>query len=142
MRFQGENCTLSFGLHFDNGQVSLNGTLWLQPSADAQPRPEPSRLRFNRLLPETDLVRLQRWLADGPTEALLLPDPIRHIKRLSAPDELTVRLEVELGFEQVPPWWNWAISFPLRVLLEVRPNEYAYLIKSLDREHWSTNLTW
>lgn len=140
MRFQGENCTLSFGLSFDKrGQVLLSGTLWLQPPA---PRPQPSRVRFNRVFPEADIAHLQEWLTAQPAESLPLPEPLRQLKRVSAADEQTVRLELELTLEQVPPWWAWDVSFPLRVLLEIRPNEYAYLTQSLSRDRWTTDLTW
>lgn len=139
MQFQGENCTLSFGLSFEkDGRVLLNGNFWLQPPV---PRPQPARVRFNRVFPEADLEHLQRWLTTLPAEPLPLPNPLRHLKRLPS-DEPTVRLELELTHNQIPPWWAWAVSFPLRVVLEIRPNEYAYLVQSLSRDRWTTDLAW
>lgn len=142
MRFQGENCTLSFGMYFEKGQVTLNGTLWLRRSLELMSRQEQPRLRFNNLFSETDIQHLQEWLDSGSAEPMPIPAPFRRISRLSGPNDDLIRLELELQSDQVPSWWDWEISFPLRVVLEISPNEFTYLTRSLSRDYWSANLTW
>ncbi|GAB3221705.1 hypothetical protein [Spirosoma arcticum] len=143
MRFQGESSTLSFALHFDKEQVSLSGTLWPRRPPSHPPRPEPLRLRFLRLFTETELLSIQSWLTDSDaSKPLALPGDVRQIMRVTGPDAQTIYLDLEFSFDQVPDWWDWPISFPLRARLEIRPNEFAYLVKSLSREHWSADLTW
>lgn len=143
MRFQGENCTLSFGLHFDKEQVSLSGTLWPRRPPSRPPRPQPLRLPFSILFTEPDLSAIQQWLTtDKSSEPLLLSGDVRQVSRVTGPDTNTVYLDMEFRFNQVPDWWDWPVSFPLRARLEIRPNEFAYLVKSLNREHWSADLTW
>lgn len=143
MRFQGEICRLSFGLHFDKEQVSLSGTLWPRRPLPRPPRPEPLRLHFATLFTEAELLTLQRWLTAGdPREPLPLPGDVRHISRATGPDPDTIYLDLEFRYDQVPDWWDWPISFPLQAHLEIRPNEFAYLTKSLSREEWSADLSW
>lgn len=143
MRFEGEKCTLSFGLSFDNQRVSLSGTLWPRRPPTRPPRVHPLRLPFSALFTEPELLSLQHWLtADDAPQPLPLPGSIRHIMRATGPDPELVYLDLEFVFDQVPPWWDWPISFPLRARLEIRPNELAFLTKSLGREQWSANLTW
>ncbi len=142
MRFQGENCTLSFGLYFTGGQVQLTGTIWPRHSVAADPRSRQPLLRFDKLLSETELDRLQLWLANESNTPLPLPNPLKQIRRLNDQPTGVTHLELELSTDQVPPWWDWDISFPLKIELEVRRNELDYLTKSLNREHWSADLTW
>lgn len=142
MRFQGENCTLSFGLSFEGEQVLVNGTIWPRRPDNKPSRHQSSPLRFVKHFSEADFVRLQHWLASDSVEPLPLPSPLRYLRRLTTPTDGVTYLELELAFDQVPPWWNWEITFPLKVKLEIRKNEFNYLTNSLGREHWSTDLTW
>lgn len=143
MRFQGEICRLSFGLHFDKEQVSLSGTLWPRRPLPRPPRSEPLRLHFSTLFTESELIAIQHWLTDGDFSAPLpLSGDVRQLSRAAGPDAHTIYLDLEFRYDQVPDWWDWPISFPLRAHLEIRRNEFAYLIKSLSREQWSADLTW
>ena len=143
MRFQGENSTLSFGLHFGKEQVSLSGTLWPRRPPPREPRPQPLRLHFSTLFTEPELLAIQRWLtADHPSEPLSLSGNVRQLSRVTGPEADTVYLDLEFRFNQVPDWWDWPISFPLSARLEIRSTEYACLTKSLSRDQWSADLTW
>jgi len=143
MRFQGEICTLSFGLNFDRRGVSLSGTLWPRRPPSREPRLQPLRLRFSTLFTESELVAVQTWLtADDTAMPLLLPGAVRQLSRTAGPDADTVHLDLEFRFDQVPEWWDWPVSFPLCAHLEIRPSELVYLTHSLSREQWSANLTW
>lgn len=143
MRFQGENCTLSFGLTFEGETVWLNATVWpqRQPLHDAhQPHP---RLRFSTQLPQKDILQLQQWLTSNSEEPLHFTDPIRLVRRVknSEHDEI-IRLELDYYLQPEPAWWDWEISFPLKIRLEMRPAEFNYLTNALNRENWSRDLTW
>ena len=143
MRFQGEISTLSFGLHFDNEKVSLTGTLWPRRPPSREPRPEPLRLHFSTLFTVAELVDLQHWLTVGNTSTpLTLPGNVRQVSRVTGPHAHVVYLDLEFRFDQVPDWWDWPVSFPLKAHLEILPNEFTYLTKSLSREKWSADLTW
>lgn len=143
MQFQGERSMLSFALHFDREQVSLSGTLWPRRPPSREPRTQPLRLHFSRLFTEAELLAIQHWLADSDvSKPLTLSGDVRQISRVTGPDPTTTYLDVEFSFDQVPDWWDWPISFPLRAHLEIRAGEFAYLTKALSREQWSTNLTW
>lgn len=142
MHFQGEICTVSYGLHFDEGQVLINGVLWPRRSAAADPHPLLPRFRFNGLFPEQDILALQHWLLTDSQQPLDLPNAIRQVRRLDTPDADTIHLELELRFDQAPAWWDWPLRFPLCVRLAIHSGEFAYLAKSLSREHWSTDLAW
>lgn len=143
MRFQGEICRLSFGLDFDKEEVLLSGTLWPRRPSSREPRMQPLRLRFSTLFTESELISIQEWLtADDATTPLLLTGDVRQLSRVMGPDPSTTYLDLEFTFDQVPVWWDWPISFPLRARLEVRANEFAYLTESLNRERWSADLTW
>jgi len=143
MRFQGEISTLSYGLHFDKEQVSLSGTLWPRRPPSREPRPEPLRLPFATLFKVSELVALQHWLTDGTGEQPLpLSGAVRQISRLPGSSDGTVCFDLEFRFDQVPDWWDWPISFPLCARLEIGPNEFSYLTRSLSREQWSADLTW
>lgn len=146
MRFQGETCTLSFGLFFDQDQVLLNGSLWPRRPAAFEPRQQPPRLRFNNRFSAADISRLQDWLLSGSAEPLDLPDPMRRIRRIPLPDNETaddlIGLEIELRTPEVPTWWAWDVEFPLKLRIIIRASEYTYLTNALSREHWSSNLTW
>lgn len=142
MRFQGENCTLSFGLYFDGGQVLLTGTLWPRRPTAFQTQYQSPRLRFQSIFTEEQITNLQRWLSTGSTAPFPLVDPIRAVHRLPTQLNDMTQLELELSLNEVPVWWNWDVSFPLTIQLEVRPNEFLYLTKSLSREYWSADLTW
>lgn len=143
MRFQGERSMLSFALHFDKEQVSLSGTLWPRRPPSREPRTQPLRLRFSRLFTETELLAIQHWLTDSDaSKPLSLSGNVRQIMRVTGPDAQTTYLDLEFSFDQVPDWWDWPISFPLRAHLEIRASEFAYLTKSLNREQWSADLTW
>lgn len=146
MRFQGETCTLSFGLFFDRDQVLLNGSLWPRRPAGAEPRQQPPRLRFNNRFSAADIDRLQQWLLAGSAEPLDLPNPLRRIRRMPLPDDEAadgmIGLEIELCTHQVPEWWAWDIEFPLRLRMVIRTSEFTYLTNALSREHWSSNLAW
>ncbi len=142
MRFQGENSTLSFGLYFEAGRVLLNGTVWLRRPNSAPDSPSP-RVRFSTFFSEDEILRLQQWLSASSAGPFVLPHPLRHITRHTDTTDFAAVFDVTFQADQlVPSWWNWAVTSPLTVRLEVRPNELAYLIKALSREHWSTNLTW
>jgi hypothetical protein len=143
MHFQGENCTLSFGLHFDKEQVSLTGTLWPRRPPSREPRPHPLRLQFATLFSENELQTIQHWLASGHTsEPLPLKGNVRLINRVSGPDSNMVYLDLEFDFGQAPDWWDWPVHFPLTAQLEIRPSELTYLVKSMNRAQWSSDLTW
>ena len=143
MHFQGESSTLSFALHFDKEQVSLSGALWPRRPPSRPPRPEPLRLHFSTLFTELEFLAVQHWLTTSDTlEPLPLSGDVRQLSRATGPDPSTTYLDLEFRFSEVPDWWDWPISFPLRARLEIRPNEFAYLVKSLNREHWSADLTW
>ena len=143
MRFQGEISTLSYGLHFDEEQVSLSGTLWPRRPPSREPRPEPLRLQFAMLFTVSELSALQHWLTEGNSqEPLPLSGVVRQISRLPNSDVSTVCFNLEFRLDQVPDWWDWPISFPLCAWLEIGPNEFTYLTKSLGRDQWSTDLTW
>ena len=142
MRFQGENCTLSFGLYFDKGQVLLNGRVWPRRPGTLGAAYELPDLRFNTLFSEEDMGKLQHWLLAGSPESLGLPAPLGRVHRLPDPDNGRVQFAVELTTDQVPAWWNWDVEFPLTVRLEVGQNEFTYLTQTLNREHWSADLTW
>ena len=143
MRFQGEICTLSFGLNFDKEEVVLSGTLWPRRQPSHEPRPQPLRLHFSTLFTESELISIQDWLAadDVPTPMLLTGD-VRQLSRATGPDPGTTYLDLGFAFDQVPAWWDWPISFPLCARLEIRNSEFTYLTKSLNRERWSADLTW
>ncbi len=143
MRFQGENSSLSFGFQFDKDQVSLSGTLWPRRPSSREPRPQPLRLRFSTLFTEPELLAIQRWLTAGhSSEPLPLSGDVRQLSRTTGPNADFIYLDLEFRFDQVPDWWDWPISFPLRARLEIGPNEFVYLTKSLSRERWSADLTW
>ena len=142
MRFQGENCTLSFGLYFDSGHVVLSGTVWHRRSSSPQARQEANRLRFQSQLTEDPLTELREWLTNDSTAPFTLAEPVRLIRRLPPTPDGVTQLELELTLDQVPPWWDWDISFPLTVRLEIRPNEFNYLTNTLSRDYWSADLTW
>lgn len=142
MRFQGENCTLSFGLYFSSGQVQLTGTIWPRHPVTADPRSRQPLLRFDKHFLATELDSLQLWLANDSASPLLLPSPLKQLRRLDDRPAGVTHLELELAMDQVPVWWNWDVSFPLKIQLEVRQNELNYLTKSLNRGHWSADLTW
>ncbi len=143
MHFQGEKSTLTFGFQFDHERVSLNGILWPRRPPARAPRPEPLRLPFSAFFSEPELLGLQHWLLAGDTaQPLPLNGYVRQISRATGPDVQAVYLDLEFSFDQVPDWWDWPISFPLCAHLEIRPNEFSYLIKSLSRAQWSANLTW
>lgn len=143
MRFQGEICTLSYGLHFDKEQVSLSGTLWPRRPPSREPRSEPLRLQFLTFFTLSELSALQQWLTDDTRqEPFPLSGVVRQISRIPGPDARTVCLDLEFRLEEVPAWWDWPISFPLSARLEIGPNEFTYLTKSLSREQWSADLTW
>ena len=143
MRFQGEICTLSFGLNFDKEEVSLSGTLWPRRPPSHEARTQPLRLHFSTLFTESELVSIRNWLTanDGATPLLLAGD-VRRLSRTTGSDAGTIYLDLEFGFDQVPAWWDWPVSFPLCARLEIRASEFAYLTESLNRERWSANLTW
>jgi hypothetical protein len=142
MHFQGEISTLSFGLHFDKEHVSLSGTLWPRRPPSHEPRPEPLRLHFSTLFTVSELHAIQQWLMKSDMNPLSLSGDIRLISRVSGPDAQTIYLDLEFRFEQVPAWWDWPVSFPLKGHLEIRPNEFTYLTRSLSHEQWSADLTW
>lgn len=143
MHFQGESSTLSFALHFNKEQVALSGTLWPRRPPSREPRSQPLRLQFSKLFTETELLSIQHWLADSDTsKPLPLSGEVRQISRVAGPDTRTIYLDLEFSFDQVPDWWDWPISFPLRAHLEIRVGEFAYLTKALSRDKWSANLTW
>lgn len=143
MRFQGENCTLSFGLRFKHEKVSLNGTLWPRRPPSRVPRSQPLRLHFSTLFGEPELLAIQDWLTVGDvSKPLPLLGDIRQVSRVSGPDADTIYLDLVFGFDQVPDWWDWPVGSPLSARLEIRRNEFAYLTKSLGREQWSADLTW
>ncbi|MFD2569332.1 hypothetical protein ACFSUS_01725 [Spirosoma soli] len=141
MRFQGENCTLSFSLHFDKGQVLLSGTIWPRQHRSL-PAQQPTRLRFTTLLPEADVANLQHWLATGTPEPIPLPDPIRQARRIMTHTDDIVHLELDYHLDPLPTWWEWEVTNPLKIRLDIRPNEFTYLTKSLSRENWPNDLTW
>lgn len=143
MRFQGEKCALSYGLHFNNEQASLSGTLWPRRPPSREPRAEPLRLHFTTLFTVSELLALQHWLRnDTSGEPLPLSGAVRQITRLPGPDANTVCFDLEFRLDQVPDWWDWPVSFPLCARLEIGPNEFTYLTKSLSHDQWSTDLTW
>lgn len=142
MRFQGENCTLSFGLSFDKGQVHMTGTIWPSRNRLKEVSSQSPRLRFTQDLDEAHLEKLQHWLTEDSTEPLQLTDPIRQIRRFPENSEGIIRLELDYHHEPVPTWWEWEITNPLKIRLDVRPNEFAYLTKSLSPDVWSNNLIW
>ena len=67
---------------------------------------------------------------------------VRQIRRVNGPDASTIYLDLEFSFDQVPDWWDWPVSFPLSARLEIRPNEFTYLTKSMSRAQWASDLTW
>ncbi len=140
MRFQGEICTLSFGLHFNRAEVLVTGNVWLL-GQDGQHNPK-VRLRFNTPFREADLITLQQWLADPSTETMSLPEPIRQIRRISTGSDNIVRFELDYHHESEPTWWNWEVTKPLKIRLDISANEFVYLTNSLSRENWSNNLSW
>ena len=143
MRFQSENSTLSFRLHFDNERVSLNGNLWPRRPPSREPRSEPLRLHFSKLFTESELLAIQQWLTNGDeSKPLPLSGNVRQVSWATGPNDDTIYLDLEFIFDQVPDWWDWPISFPLCARLEMRAGEFAYLAKSLGREQWSADLTW
>ncbi|GAB3556508.1 hypothetical protein [Spirosoma fluminis] len=142
MRFQGENCTLSFGLHFDDGQALLTGTIWQRRNRPGELATQPPQLRFRQIFNHSELTSLQRWLAEGSTEPLNIADPIRQIRRISTPGQNNVSLELDYHRESTPDWWEWEVTNPLRIRLDVRPNELDFLIKSLSPGSWPTDLSW
>jgi hypothetical protein len=142
MRFQGENCTLSFGLSFDKGQVLLTGTIWPRRNRLKELPSQSPRLRFSQLFDEADLIKLQQWLTENSTDTLVLTAPIRQIRRIPAPEDGVVRLELDYYRESVPEWWQWEITTPLKIRLDVYPNEFTYLTNSLSRTNWSNDLIW
>jgi hypothetical protein len=100
-------------------------------------------LYFTTLFTVSELMALQHWLTDNTSpEPLPLSGAVRHISRASGPDASTVCFDLEFRLDEVPDWWDWPVSFPLRARLEIGPNEFAYLTKSLSRDQWSTDLTW
>ncbi|MGF7214240.1 hypothetical protein GGR92_000380 [Spirosoma lacussanchae] len=141
MRFQGENCTLSFGLSLDKGLVRLSGTVWPLRQA-TRSQPQQPVVRFHSLLPPDQLTALQTWLASESSTPLPFTDPIRYVRRLSSPVGNITQLELELSLEQVPVWWNWEIRFPLIVRLDIRQPEFVYLTRALQRDSWSVDLSW
>ena len=145
MRFQGENCTLSFGMSFTKEQMLLTGSIWFRRDAPAQVRPEPivpNRIPLRLALTETEFDELRHWLTTDAPAPLQLPDPLRHLRRVHSPQADVTVFEIELCHEQLPAWWNWDVVFPLTVRLIIRPREYAYLTNTLNREQWSANLIW
>ncbi|GEM_PF-1557368 len=143
MRFQGEKCTLSFGMNFTNRQMLLTGSIWFRRDALAQSgEPVPNRIPFQLTLTEAELDELRRWLETDASPSFQLPAPLQHLRRVSPQSSDTNTFELELSHEQLPPWWNWDIVFPLTVRLNIRPREYAYLTGTLNREYWSDNLSW
>ena len=142
MRFQGENCTLSLGLSFNGDRALLTGSIGLPHLALISFADQPPRLRFDALLSETDLIRLQRWLLEGSSEPFPLPDPIRQVRRLDVRTDDLVHLELEYHRPAVPGWWNWPVTQPLTIRLSIRPNEFAYLTGLLSRDSWTNDMKW
>lgn len=142
MRFQGEICTFSYGLHFSKNQVLINGTVWPRRTASTDLRQYLPRLRFNGLLSDEEFVSLHHWLLTDTPDPLNLHNAIRQVRRRAIADSDTVWLEVELRTDQVPSWWDWPVRFPLCVRLEMRSNEFDHLTQSLSRERWSTDSIW
>lgn len=142
MRFQGENCTLSFSLYFDKERVVLTGTLWPRRPAVFAARHELPYLRFTNQFTEHEIVSLQQWLKAGLPGSYQLTGPFRYISRQVTEEGEFVRIDLELNTEHTPPWWNWDDKLPLKIKLEVRPNEFTYLTNALTRDHWSANLSW
>ena len=143
MRFQGEICTLSFGLNFDKEEVLLSGTLWPRRPPSHEARTQPLRIHFSTLFTEFELISIQDWLTlNDAATPLLLTGNVRQISRATGSDPNIIYLDLEFAFDQIPPWWDWSTSFPLCARLEVRASEFTYLTESMSRERWSADLTW
>ncbi len=143
MYFQGEKCTLSFGMNFTNGQMLLTGSIWFRRDAVAQSGdPVPSRIPFRLILTEAEFNELSRWISSGISLPFQLPAPLRHLSRTSPSASGATTFELELSHEQIPPWWNWDVVFPLTVRLNIPPHEYTYLANAVSREYWSSDLSW
>ncbi len=143
MRFQGEKCTLSFGMNFKNEQMVLTGSIWFRRDTLPQSgEPVPNRIPFRLALTEAQFNELRGWVSSDAPLPFQLPAPLRQLRRISPQSSDINTFELELSHEQLPPWWNWDVVFPLTIRLNIRPHEYAYLAGTLNREYWSANLSW
>ncbi len=143
MRFQGEKCILSFGMNFTDERMLLTGSIWFRRDVVAQVgEPVPNRVPFRLTLTEAEFNELRRWVSSDAPLPFQLPAPLRHLSRISPQSSDINTFELELSHEQLPPWWNWDIIFPLTIRLNIHSHEYAYLTNTLSREYWSANLSW
>ena len=148
MHFQGETCTLSFGIHFMPDHILLTGSIWfrrdnpVQSKQTAYNRTIPDRIPFQLKLTNAKFSEMRHWLAVDTKTPFQLPAPLRHLSRISPQMPDVNVIDLELTHDQLPSWWNWDVVFPLTVRLTIRPTEYAYLTGILSREYWSADLTW
>jgi hypothetical protein len=139
MRFEGDICTLSFGLHTRRNQVQLQGTLW--PHASANPKYDAVRpcIRFSTLFDQTELELLHQWLLNGSNDDILLPEPLQLARRLPSPHGNPLTFEIQFKLTEIPDWWSWDTGFPLRLHFVVQQPEFTFLVQSLDRHYWFDN---
>lgn len=139
MHFEGDTCTLSFGLHTRMNRVQLLGTLWPLDSSNPQYDSVRPAVRFSTLFSEADIESLHRWLLSGAHGDIVLPEPLQLARRLSPADSALLSFEIQFGLPEIPDWWHWDTSFPLRVHVDVRQREFSFLVQSLDRQYWFDN---
>lgn len=139
MQFEGDTCTLSFGLHPRQDRVQLLGTLWPYDSANPQYDNVRPAVRFGTLFRETDLDLLQQWLLTGADGTINLPEPLQLARRLSPAGSDPLLFEIQFDLPEIPAWWHWNTSFPLCVHLDVRQREVSFLAESLDKHYWFAN---
>lgn len=139
MHFEGDTCTLSFGLHPRQDQVQLLGILWPQDSVNPQYDNVRPAVRFSTLFREADLDLLQQWLLTGADGDIRLPEPLQLARRLSPAGSDPLSFEIQFDLAEIPAWWHWDTSFPLRVHLDVRQREVSFLAESLNKHYWFAN---
>lgn len=139
MHFEGDTCTLSFGLHPRQHQVQLLGTLRPQNSVNPQYDNVRPAVQFSSLFREIDLDLLQQWLLTGANGDIRLPEPLQLARRLSPAGSDPLSFEIQFDLPEIPVWWHWDTSFPLRVHLDVRQREVSFLAESLNKHYWFVN---
>ncbi|QJD80642.1 hypothetical protein [Spirosoma rhododendri] len=139
MRFEGDTCTLSFGLYPRKNQVQLQGTVWPRGSTNPQYEAVRPSVPFSTFFTPDDVDLLQQWLLNGADDDILLPEPLQLARRLTPIDSDLLTFEIQFGLAEVPEWWRWDTAFPLRVQVDVHRSEFSFLAQSLDRHHWFDN---
>ena len=136
MRFEGDTCTLSFGLHARKNQVQLQGTVW--PRGSANPKYDAVRpsVQFSTLFDQAGLESLHQWLLNGSNGDISLPEPLRLARRLPADYDNSLAFEIQFQLAEIPDWWRWDTAFTLRIQIVVQQPEFAFLVQSLERTHW------